>query len=66
MLATLETGEYPEGIAVTSDGRSILAANWFDNTQSRIDAETLAVTASIAVGDGPPAFGMFIARVADQ
>lgn len=66
VLATLETGEYPEGIAVTSDGRSILAANWFDNTQSHIDAETLEVTASITVGDGPLAFGMFIARIADQ
>jgi YVTN family beta-propeller protein len=64
--ATLETGEYPEGIAVASDGRSVLVANWFDDTLSRIDAETLEVTESVTVGDGPRAFGNFIANIADQ
>ena len=58
-VATVEVGEYPEGVAATSDGR-IAVANWFDNTLSLIDAETLEVTASLDTADGPRAFGAFI------
>ena len=58
-LAELAVGEYPEGIAATSDGR-IAVANWFDNTLSLIDARSLEVVADLATADGPRAFGVFI------
>jgi YVTN family beta-propeller protein len=35
-------------------------ANWFSDTLSIIDAETLAVVGTAAVGAGPRAFGTFI------
>lgn len=59
-LGIVETGEYPEGIDATSDGRRILVANWFDNTVSIIDAASLAVLASVDTCDGPRAFGAFV------
>nr|WP_274705615.1 YncE family protein [Salipiger pentaromativorans] len=58
-VGVIEVGEYPEGIAATSDGH-IAVANWFDNTLSLIDAETLEVVASYGTADGPRAFGAFI------
>ncbi|MEP0507740.1 MAG: YncE family protein, partial [Aurantimonas coralicida] len=61
-LEQLETGEYPEGIDVGSDGRFVYVANWFDNTLSKIDAGTLEVVGSVEVGDGPRAFGEFIGK----
>ncbi|MGY9050319.1 MAG: YncE family protein, partial [Rhodobacterales bacterium] len=66
VLATLETittidvGEYPEGIDTTSDGATIVVANWFSNTVSLIDAATLEVVGEIETADGPRAFGTFI------
>jgi YVTN family beta-propeller protein len=60
-VSTLDVGEYPEGADTTSDGRRIVVANWFSNTLSVIDAGTLEVTGEIPTGDGPRAFGKFIA-----
>ncbi len=59
-LATIEVGDHPEGIATTRDGHSLIVANWGDNTLSRIDAQTLKVTATVPVSDGPRAFGDFL------
>ena len=61
-LATVEVGEYPEGIDTSPDGARVYVANWFSNTLSVIDAASLKVTAEIATGDGPRAFGEFVAR----
>ena len=58
----VHVGDYPEGIAASADGRHVYVANWFDNTLSTIDAQTLKVVASVAVGEGPRAFGAFIRR----
>jgi len=58
-VATLETGEYPEGISATADGR-IAVANWFDNTLSVIDAASLETLAVLDTADGPRAFGAFL------
>ncbi|MCA0997172.1 YncE family protein [Alloyangia pacifica] len=63
-LAELPVGEYPEGIAATSDGR-IAVANWFDNTLSLIDAETLEWIRDIDTADGPRAFGAFVLQTTD-
>ena len=59
-LATIEVGEYPEGIDSSADGRHVAVVNWFDNTLNLIDANTLTVVSEYATGDGPRAFGTFI------
>jgi len=53
-------GEYPEGINTSTDGMGIVVANWFSNSLSIIDAQTLEVTEELKTGDGPRAFGLFI------
>ena len=60
VLSTIEVGEYPEGIDVTADGRTIVVANWFSNSVSLIDASEMRVIGEIETGDGPRAFGRFI------
>ena len=59
-LGTIEVGDYPEGIEPTRDGNTLYVANWFSNTLSRVDPETMEVTGEIETGDGPRAFGDFI------
>ena len=56
----LDVGEYPEGIDVTPDGRLIVSTNWFSNTVSLIDPDTVEVVGEIETGDGPRADGKFI------
>lgn len=60
VLATLDVGEYPEGVEASADETRVYVANWFSNTLSVIDTETLEVTGEIATGDGPRAFGRFL------
>lgn len=59
-LKTLDTGEYPEGIDTGPETGRIVIANWFDNTVTLVDADTLAVIKDIATCDGPRAFGRFV------
>lgn len=59
-IATIDTGEYPEGIDTTADGRQIVVANWFSNSVMVIDPVSLEVIGEIATGDGPRAFGRFL------
>lgn len=59
-ITRIEVGEYPEGIDVTHDGKSIVVANWFSNSLAVIDVEQMTVVRRIEVGDGPRAFGRFI------
>lgn len=59
-IATIDTGEYPEGIDTTADGRQIVVANWFSNSLTVIDPVSLEVVGEIATGDGPRAFGRFL------
>ena len=54
-------GEYPEGIAASRDGARIYVANWFSNELWALDARTLAVLGKAETGDGPRAFGAFVA-----
>lgn len=60
VLARIDVGEYPEGIAANADGSRVYVANWFSNTLSVIDTANLEVVAEVPVGDGPRAFGAFI------
>jgi YVTN family beta-propeller protein len=57
----VEVGEYPEGIAASADGSRVYVANWFSNELWAIDARTLKVVAKAGTGDGPRAFGNFVA-----
>ncbi|SHN19241.1 40-residue YVTN family beta-propeller repeat-containing protein [Roseibium suaedae] len=58
----LDVGEYPEGIQATPTGDLIVSTNWFSNTVSLTDPKSLEVTGEIETGDGPRAFGQFIAE----
>jgi YVTN family beta-propeller protein len=60
VIATVPVGEYPEGIAGHPDDHQVWVANWFDNTVTVLDAESLRVRKTITVGDGARAFGEFI------
>jgi len=57
---TIEACDHPEGINYDGTRKVVYVACWFDNKLIRIDAETLKVTGSVAVGDGPRAFGNFL------
>lgn len=57
----IDVGEYPEGIGATTDGSVIVVANWFSNSVSLIDSTSHEIIGEIATGDGPRAFGTFIA-----
>ncbi|MBW8320203.1 MAG: beta-propeller fold lactonase family protein [Arenimonas sp.] len=61
-VAVIDVGGYPEGIDTTADGQHIAVANWDSNTLSIIDAKNLEVVGEIATGDGPRAFGLFLAK----
>lgn len=56
----ISVGEYPEGIDATADGNTVVVTNWFDNTVTLIDANTLSVLRELETGDGPRAFGDFL------
>ena len=60
-MTVISVGEYPEGIDTTADGKFVVVANWASNTVSLIDTEKLEVTGEITTGDGPRAFGKFLA-----
>lgn len=59
-IGAVDVDDHPEGIAASKDGKTLYVANWGGNTLSLIDAATLKVTGSIAVPDGPRAFGDFL------
>ncbi|THK35829.1 YncE family protein [Ensifer sp. MPMI2T] len=59
-VAVIDTGEYPEGIDTSADGRRIIVANWFSNSLTVIDSESLEIIGEITTGDGPRAFGRFV------
>ena len=58
----ISVGEHPEGIMASASGRFVYVACWMENTLERIDTTTLKVTDKVEVGDGPRAFGDFLAE----
>ncbi len=58
--AKIAVGEYPEGIDSTADRQTVVVTNWFENTVTLIDANTLSVIKELQTGDGPRAFGDFL------
>lgn len=53
--AAIKVGSYPEGVAVTADGRKAYVANWFSDDVSVIDLETRREIARIKCAGGPRA-----------
>jgi YVTN family beta-propeller protein len=53
LLADVQVGIFPVGIAPTSDGTRVYVANNVDDTVSVVDLRTNAVLRTIPVGDGP-------------
>jgi YVTN family beta-propeller protein len=53
VVASVEAGPRPWGVALSPDGKSVYTANGPSNDVSVIDAETRRVTAKIPVGRGP-------------
>lgn len=62
VIQTLETGDYPEGIAALPDGSGVAVVHWDSNTLVTIDAQSLEVTSTVDLPDGPRAFGQFTGR----
>ena len=60
LLARVPVGDVPHGVAVTPDGRAVLAVNLGSDTVSVIDTQSNTVSAVIPVGRAPGVFGRFI------
>src|SRR6266849_1875745 len=60
VIDTIRVGFSPIGVAVNTDGSKVYVANNEDKTVSVIDTATNFVIATIPVGIGPVAFGVFI------
>ena len=63
-LDEIPVGDYPEGISALPDGNALAIANRESDMLMVIDAESLTVTAEIAMPSGPRAFGQFTGRQA--
>ncbi|MFC3167412.1 YncE family protein [Paracoccus fontiphilus] len=62
VLAEVPIGDYPEGISALPGGKALAVANWDSDSLAIIDAESLDITAEIAMPPGPRAFGQFTGR----
>ncbi|WP_367916757.1 YncE family protein, partial [Leadbetterella sp. DM7] len=56
-LATINTGNYPHGLRLSPDGRSLYVANVKSDSVSVIDVASLRETGRIAVGKAPVQVG---------
>ena len=59
-ISKIDSGETPEGIDITADGKKLLVANWGEGNISVIDTESLKVISVIKTGKGSRSFGRFI------
>jgi YVTN family beta-propeller protein len=55
VVATVPVGTFPDGVAVTPDGKHAYVANFNSNNVSVIDTATNTVVATVGVGSGPAA-----------
>jgi len=53
-------GDYPEGIAMSADGKRAYVAVWMDNKLAEVDVASGKVVRKVAVGESPRAFGLFL------
>lgn len=59
-MPDIPVGDYPEGIAMSADGSRAYVAVWMDNKLAEVDVAAGQVVRSIAVGESPRAFGLFL------
>jgi YVTN family beta-propeller protein len=53
VTGSVEAGQRPWGVAISSDGKTLYTANGPANDVSIIDTETRSVTGKVAAGRGP-------------
>ncbi|AKB81650.1 hypothetical protein MSBR3_1072 [Methanosarcina barkeri 3] len=53
VITSVKVGRWPEGVAVTPDGKTAYVANYWDNNVSVIDTATNKVTTTVDVRSGP-------------
>jgi YVTN family beta-propeller protein len=53
VLATIPVGEYPDGVAITSDGSQAYVTNWGSGNVSVIDTATQKMVDTISVRKNP-------------
>ena len=53
MVAAIEVGERPWGIAISGDGKTLFTANGPSNDVSIVDVDSRMVKARVTVGDRP-------------
>ena len=59
-ISQIDVGDYPEGIAFITAHDQFFVADWYSNSVSVIDAESLELIDEIACGNGSRAFGEFV------
>jgi len=59
-ITAIESGDTPEGIDITADGKKLLVANWGEGSVSVIETRSLQVVSVIKAGVGSRSFGRFI------
>lgn len=59
-VSTIGVGRSPWGVAVDPSGSRVFVANFEDNTLSVVDAASNTVVQTVAVGQAPVAFGVFV------
>jgi YVTN family beta-propeller protein len=60
VIATIQVGECPFGVAITPDGTKVYVTNWDSNNVSVIATDSQTVIATIQVEQGP--YGVAIGR----
>jgi YVTN family beta-propeller protein len=60
VIATVNVGLQPIGVAITPDGTKVCVTNSGSNSVSIIDTATNKVTATVKVGESPITLGQFI------
>ena len=61
-VVRIATGDYPDGIETSFDGKSVWVVNWESDTLSQIDVASAKVVTTIEVGDSPRSFGTFLRK----
>ncbi|MCK7577006.1 MAG: chitobiase/beta-hexosaminidase C-terminal domain-containing protein [Chromatiales bacterium] len=64
VVGIVPVGKKPYGVSVSPDSKRVYVANTDDNTVSVVDGRSNQIIATIAVGQGPWAFGQFVGPLA--
>ncbi len=53
VTARVKVGAFPEGVAVSPDGKNVYVANWRSGNMSVIDTSTNTIKATVDLGGNP-------------